>query len=485
VPDIATSDPGRFKLEGTASIPSAAGDTGPPGCDLGLLVAASPESIGRADAFSKRPKVPPSFVGASTGDSNVRQINLDNPQRKELENLARFINRPDWKTGTRFLVRGTNKKTCGPIHVTNRSLRIEFVDETPPLLTFEEPRGDSRDHSAFITVTGGTIEIVHANFRVVSSAKHLPHWFLDVKDGSFSIRDSAIEGPPFEKTGYEGLIHFSSAHSATVPGAAVPGATVPGAAVPTGTKQTFCGQIRDSFLRGGKNLLSGDLASRNLIVENSVLAANGRVFDLRLPSKSATPSAVDLRACTLAAGDEYFHFDAAAAGKAASRVRVFAENTVFAPPLQTTGNAGAKAVLIGGLPPTSIADAIDWWEYACAYSNLIGLPNSEGEGVGTRDSLTAWRQVAGRAHIVRSVANANAVVLPRDLPPAKELVPSDFRLKNEAEAATWSDTGTPIGAILALQPATAPVLTPASKTKDAGSRKTPSAKKSTPKASGF
>jgi hypothetical protein len=266
------------------------------------------------------------------------------------------------------------------------------------------------------------------------------------------------------------LIHFSSVHSAPVPG---------------GTRQTFCGQIENSFLRTGKNMLSGDLASRNLIVENSILAANGRVFDLRIPSNSTTPSAVDLQACTLAAGTEYFHFDAGDAGKAASRPRVFAENTVFAPPLQTNGNAGAKPLLIGGLPPALIADAIDWWEYACAYSNLIGLPNSEAEGVGTRDPVTGWSRVAGHAHIVRSVGNANAVVLPRDLPPAKELVQSDFRLKTEAEAATWSDTGAPIGAILAAQPTTSSTLTPVPKAKDASGRKSPAAKKPTPKASGF
>jgi hypothetical protein len=399
----------------------------------------------------------------------VREINLDNPKRKDLENLAKFINRQDWKSGTRFRVRGTNKKTCGPIHVVNHSLRIEFVDETPPQLTFEEPRGDVGDRAGFITVSGGTIEIVNANFRVGSSAKHSPHAFLDVKDGNFSIRDSTIEGPAFEKTGYEGLIHFSSVRAA--------------AAVAGGKKQTSCGQIRNSFLHTGKNLLSGELASQNLILENSILAANGRVFDLRIPSTSSTPSAIDLDACTLAAGDEYFHFDAGAVGKATSRIRVFAENTVFAPPLQTTGNAGAKPVLIGGLSPASFADAIDWWEYACAYSNLIALPAAEGDGIGTRDPVTGWSRVTGRAHIVRSVGSANAVVLPRDLPPAKDLSQSDFRLKSEAEAATWTDTGTPIGALLAMQTGTG--LSPALKIKDAGGHKTPSSKKSAPKATGF
>ncbi len=212
------------------------------------------------------------------------------------------------------------------------------------------------------------------------------------------------------------------------------------------------------------------------------MAANGRVFDLRILSASPALPALDFKACTLAAGDDYFHFEigSGAGGKATSRLRVFAENTVFAPPLQTNGKSGDKPALIGGLPPTLIADAVDWWEYACAYSNLIGLPNTERSGGGRNDPLAEWKQIAGRAHIVRSVANANAVLLPRDLPPAKELVQSDFRLKTVAEAATWSDTGTPIGAILAAQPASPPVLTPAAKAKPAGGRKAAPAKRILP-----
>jgi hypothetical protein len=81
---------------------------------------------------------------------------------------------------------------------------------------------------------------------------------------------------------------------------------------------------------------------------------------------------------------------------------------------------------------------------------------------------------------MRSVANANAVLLPRDLPLAKELNQSDFRLKNEAEAATWSDTGTPIGAIPAAQPVPAPVSSPASKVKTPAGHKSAPPKKAVP-----
>ena len=109
-------------------------------------------------------------------------------------------------------------------------------------------------------------------------------------------------------------------------------------------------------------------------------------------------------------------------------------------------------LLISGLPPESIASVVDWWEYACAYSNLIVLPNPGGSR-SQREPLAEWKQTAGPGHITRSLAGPNAVLFWRDLPVAKELVQGDFRLKSVAEAATWSDTGSTIGSVLAMKTA--------------------------------
>jgi len=70
------------------------------------------------------------------------------------------------------------------------------------------------------------------------------------------------------------------------------------------------------------------------------------------------------------------------------------------------------------------------------------------------------------------------VLLPRDLPSAKELVQGDFRLKSVADADTWSDTGAPIGAELAARPATPTVVTPIPKAKSTAARKKAPATKS-------
>jgi eukaryotic-like serine/threonine-protein kinase len=470
--DIATADLDQFKWDTVSGRPGAAADTSPPGCDVGLLKVIAADSIVRGDVLSRRPKVPATLTSLSSENATVKEIDLDNPNRRDLENLAKYINRSDWKSGTRFLVRGTNRKTCGPIHVSNRSLSIEFVDP-PPLLTFEDSKGESRDHAAFIAVSGGSIQLVNANFRVGTAGKRFPHYLLEVKDGSFAIRDSSIEGPLVDKTGYEGLIHFSSTRAGA-----------------SSNEKLTCGEIRNSFLRSGKTDLSGDLISRNLIVENSVLAANGRVLDLHLPAASPALPVLDLSACTIAAGEEYFHFDAGSVSptgsKSALRVRIIADNTVFAPPLRVSANSEDKAMLIGGLSTASIAKVVDWWDYACAYSNLISLPDAGASGGLRNDPLAEWKQAAGPAHIVRPAGGSNAVLLQRDLPSAKELVQGDFRLKTVAEAFSWSDIGTPIGAVLDARMATPTVATPGPKAKSTSGRKTtPTVKSPPPTSSGI
>jgi hypothetical protein len=467
VSDIAAADPAQFSWDVIGSRPGSAGDSSPPGCDVSLLNAPATKAIARADIFSKRPKLPAPMTNMAVDSGSVREIDLDNPTRKDFENLARFINRSDWKSGTRFRVRGTNKKNCGPIHVTNRSLSIEFVDASPPELTFEVNKGESRELPAFISVTGGTLEIINANFRVGSTAKHLPHWLLDVKNGSFSIRDSSLEGPSFERTGYQGLLHFTSSHSTTAP-----------------PDQPLFGAIVNSFLRTGKTALSGDLTERNVFIENSILAAGGRVLDLQIPGSTGRLSTLDLTGCTLAAGEEYLHIDANSTSqppnRTTGRVRIIAENTVFAPPLPSENKSIDKAVFLAGLSPDAIAGAVDWWEYACAYSNLIDMPKSDASRGSRNDPLAGWKHITGPEHVLRPAAGPNAALLLRDLPPAKDLVPGDFRLKSEAEAATWSDMGKPIGAMLAAHLVSAPVSTPAAKAKPTGSRKTTPAKKALP-----
>jgi hypothetical protein len=249
--------------------------------------------------------------------------------------------------------------------------------------------------------------------------------------------------------------------------------------------ETLAGEIRNSFLRTSKVALSGDLVARNLIVENSVLAANGRIFDLRVPIAAANLSMIDLASCTLAAGEEYFHLDmltgSGAGSKLAPSVRIVADATVFGPPVQAGGKSDEKkALLISGVPPESIASVVEWWEYACAYSNLIGLPNAGGSH-SRREPLAEWKQIAGAGHILRPLDGPNAVLLPRDLPAAKELAQGDFILKSVAEASTWADMGTPIGAILAAKSPVPTVARPLPKSKSSATHRAGSGQNAQPK----
>jgi hypothetical protein len=436
--DFSGAVPAQFKSENSL-LRDTAGDTSPPGCDTALLAVSGPDMIRRADAFSRRPPVASDFDEEATAKRPVREIDLDNPTVSAKADLAKTINEADWPTGTRFLVHGTKKKMCGPIHVVNRSLSIEFVDKGL-VLGFDDRKSDSSaDHNAFITVTGGSIEIVNATLRIETSMRASTHRLLDVRAGNFAIRNCSLAGPRREYPAYEELIRFSSSQDESLTAS---------------EGEAFSGLVRNSFLSSPKTLFRGDLSARNLVCENSLLVAGNRIFDLRLPSGPG-PSTLDLRSCTLSAGGEYFHFNTKSADGAVNRGRVFVENSLFAPPVRQTETGSPHAALIGSVSAEFFRERVDWWESGSAYSDLIRLPGSEAPAQKSKsdeaaEPLEGWRQIAGPAHIVRSIGGTGAVLLPADVSTVKEVDPADFRLKPEAQAATWSDTGQAVGAELNL-----------------------------------
>jgi hypothetical protein len=369
----------------------------------------------------------------ASGGPSVREIDLENPKKSD---LAKSINSADWPSGTKFLVHGTKKKTCSPIRVANRSLSIECVDKGL-VLAFDDRKADaSDDRNAFITVTGGSIEIVNATMRIESSTKSATHRLLDVRGGKFSIRNCNLSGPKREYPGYEELIRFSSSQDESLP---------------AGEGEAFAGSVRNSFLSSTKNLFTGDLSARNLVLSNSLLVAGGRLFNVRLPNGPSS-SILDLRSCTLSAGGEYFHFNAKSA-EGANPARVFVENSLFAPPVHRTDGGSSRSALVGSETGESFRERVDWWEYANAYSSLIQLPGSSAEekSDSSANALAGWQRIAGPAHIVRSIGGTGAVLLPGDVSTIKEVEPEEFRLKSEALAATWSDTGKAVGAELEAQ----------------------------------
>ena len=350
-----------------------------------------------AGAFSHRISVAAEPADGATAGASVREINLDVPNRATKDDLAKSINKTDWPSGTRFLVHGTKRKLCSPIRVSNRSFTIEFLDKEL-VLAFDDRRVEaSSDREAFITVTGGSIEIVNATIRIESSTRPSTHRLLDVRGGNFTIRGSNLSGPRHENPGYEELIRFSSSVDESI--------------APTEGDQ-FVGLVRNSFLSSIRNLISGDLSSRHLVFENSLLVAENRIFDLRLPAGPG-PSGLDLRSCTLSAGTEYFHFNTRTTAGTLNRAHVFVENSVFAPPVRPTKGGSMRATLFGSASGDLLKERVDWWEYGNAYSDLIELPgrgSSRGApDLAGADPLGGWRDLAGPAHIIRSVGQPGAV----------------------------------------------------------------------------
>jgi serine/threonine protein kinase len=469
--DFSTVTPDQFQPE-KSLLHQSTDDPAAAGCDTTLLAVCGPDLIRRAEAFSRRPAAPSEMDDEPPASAAVREVNLDNPVRSSKEDLGKIISQMDWPDGTRFLVRGTKKKACSPIRVVNRSLTIEFADKAL-VLAFDDRKVDaSASRDAFITVAGGSINIVNATMLIEPSTRPSTRRLLDVQGGNFSIRNSVLSGPPRENPGYESLIQFSATQDASLP---------------AGESEPLIGSVRNSFLSSVKTVFSGDLSARNLLLENSILVAGNRIFDVRLPTGPAT-SVVDLRFCTLSSGMEYFHFSSRSADATPGRVRVFVDNSLFAPPVHATqvnsmqGNS-TRAMLFGSASPEFFRERVDWWEAGNAYSDLIELPGS-GASAGskpdaTSDSFENWQQVAGPVHILRSIGQTGAVLLAGDLPLIKEVTPENFQLKAEAPAARWSDTGQAVGANLASLPVPRTTRRPAVKS----NTKTPGGKSPTSKSS--
>ena len=100
----------------------------------------------------------------------------------------------------------------------------------------------------------------------------------------------------------------------------------------SGAPPRFFTSIHSSFLSTPQNVIVSDLARRDLVVENSILAADGNVFELHSGPSSTAPPAIDLRSSTLVTGGQYFYFDPTTV-PTPDRLRIFAENTIFGPPL--------------------------------------------------------------------------------------------------------------------------------------------------------
>ncbi|MGE3315849.1 MAG: hypothetical protein AB7O26_12115, partial [Planctomycetaceae bacterium] len=420
-----------------ASLPTSgstkATDGGKPGCDFARLTTPATEIVDRAVAIAERPALPAEFAtGIATGEKRIIDLN------DRTVDLGKIISTEEWPDGTVFEISGSGPKSSSPIRVQGKSFRIEFNSEAHSSLSVQlaEPRGDkSAAGDSFISVTGGSVELVNANFKIpLTTRQQQVAWMLSVDDGSFAVRNCSLVGQLLENPGFEGLIRWkrtaNSAEKSEVPG-----------------KYEQYGYVSQSYLFSRGPIVTIDSNDRGLLLEQSLMVTPDRILNVQLPTADVR-CAIEISHCTLAAGRAFVNVEGAAAGSnTQSPLRMFVGQSAFLSALPAEG----------ATPPVVLAYAgnaqqdgrMEWWETSTGYSQQIGPfqvnSSAPNESSATTIARVDWPKVWGAAHVVRPLLDDDGVLLAKSIPKITEIEAEDFRLLPNSKGMTWTETGNAIG----------------------------------------
>jgi hypothetical protein len=130
---------------------------------------------------------------------------------------------------------------------------------------------------------------------------------------------------------------------------------------------------------------------------------------------------------------------------------VFADRSVFAPPLRS-GSSKSPTALVSLNGPILEQKALQWWESHCGHAADLQTLLVDGAPAEPADFIQGWRDRWGANQVVAPLIGPQGVLLAKELPTRPEdrtkIEPVDFQLHPASRAAV-SDAGMrPIGAPL-------------------------------------
>jgi hypothetical protein len=241
-----------------------------------------------------------------------------------------------------------------------------------------------------------------------TTRRDIPEALLHVENGSFTLERCYLLGPMTESPGFEAVVRWRGA-----------------------TRDGTHSVITDSFLATDGAAVEVDAPGASLVARNSVFASIGALFVCR-----AGGGSVDLRQSTLSATDAFFDVHAPVA-EADAPLAIFADTTVFAPPLDAGPERDSSPVLLVDRGGAHARGRIQWWENAAGYAEELQPLKLD---------QTSWETAWGPDHRLRPLLAPDGVRLQENYPHRTKIAPVSFAVRNTSRAATWSSTGSPIGA---------------------------------------
>lgn len=355
--------------------------------------------------------------------------------------LGKLIGSKDWEDGTVFVASGSGQRYSSPIVVDRHKWRIQFQQTEGATLVIS-PRGAARsggDNGAFFTIRGGQLDLEQGTFSIDGKeSSSVTPWFLYAEGGGFSLQRCRIAISTAVANRNRGIIRWAAA-------------SVPGK---VGSEIEFgeYGVVTDSLLIGNQTLISADMSRRAVVLNNSAFVSRQHLFELNVGlDQGHEPAAFDAQNCTYLAGGTQFSIKSqAAVGSSPAPCRMFHYNSVFGT-LPRDSNAKSAPLLMNYIGSISATSQLLWYEESCGYAPDLKayfateatLPTSP---LSPQDFAVEWSQRWGADRVQRPLQGTGGVLFEKNLGPSAVAVKTEnLKFHSTAKAATWSETGGPIG----------------------------------------
>jgi serine/threonine-protein kinase len=391
-----------------------------------------------ADALSLPSPSIQSTTYAMTGVSEVAPMAFAGQPPATIElnldktNLDEELTKTSWKSGTRFLLSGTQTDLLRPIVVDGRSLILEMAPNQPEGFDLQPRKNFSE---SLLTVQNASLILRNVRMRAPNRSRdnEQPAWLLNVTNGSLSVVDSHLSGPYLENDHYRGLIHWETGN---------------GRSLPESQPRRHLLEISSSVLLTKGIAVSTSPQAGLVRVNDSLIAAQGTAWECRfLPNPESLSALFDFRQSTLGGSDSVLSIIETPKDEAGIRCAFLIRDC-----LAINTNPGdirrAKTAFLTADPSWLNPQHLIWWGRANGWSTDIPCFTRAPNDAGQLQTVDDWTALWGEFNVQKPLYNPGGVILVEQKTRPKELLPEQFQLDPKSRALKWNLEGDPIGANL-------------------------------------
>ncbi|MFM8287883.1 MAG: hypothetical protein ACKOGA_14275, partial [Planctomycetaceae bacterium] len=410
----------------------AAGGGGP-GCDVARLALAGLGALDVVQVLSARPTAPDRL----TAWGGVTQtLTVDVTQ----DDLGKVLAERPLSAATTVVVRGAGVCGTSPVVLQNKRVRMLFEQQAGRPLVLTPKAGGNVSQPLFV-VEGGALRLEGGAILAAApgSRAPLPPWLIWARNADVVVAGCRLQGLANQsETAAAGLIRMERV-----------------AGTGGGDTPAHWLQVTDSLLLGGAKGIDADARQVVLQCENSVLCVAGTALSLTIADgDTRIAGVVDLRHCTLSAGETYVRVTPGGLSRPAiDPLQFYVDRCVFGPRVPAVGGPGSGTVL--ELPQAGWEGAqVTWWENSTGYAPDVAtyarVPGAERVA---EEALGDWQARWGAERCRAMLTGQGGVLLRQELPgrwiDLVRLEVGAFELHANSRAATWDGGAAPIGARIA------------------------------------